>query len=182
MQNKSQTKKMYEHTRMMETSKSLGMLENEKMGLIDKPRSVKSESEYHYLLSESNRKFQRQETVHTCWIEGYALDITSILSKENFHLIEFSLENGDFFTFPFALEKGMDGNYQKFLSTIGVQPLGKVVPVDILVKRLGFLVTPQMMNGEMAYYLHDLCPLEELAEKGMRIGQSQAALMGGVFA
>lgn len=185
MHNNSQTKKMYEHTRMMGTSQSLVMQDNDrfmKMGLITKPRSVKGISEYHYLLSESKRKFQRQETAHTCWMEGYALSIAPIRSKENFHLIEFSLENGDFLTFPFALEKGMDENYQRFLTIIEVQPLGEMVPVDILVKRLGFLVTPQMMNGEIEYYLHDLCPLEELAEKRMGVGQTEVIQMGGVFA
>lgn len=185
MHNKSQTKKMYELARMKETSQSLRMEDNKrliKMGLIDKPREVKSMSEYHYLLSDSNRIFQGQETAHACWIEGYALNITPILSKENFHLIEFSLENGDFLTFPFALEKGMDGNYQKFLSVIGVQPLDEVVPVNVLVKRLGFLVTPQMVNGKMEYYLHDLCPLEELAEKHTRVRQAEEIQMGGMFA
>lgn len=184
MHDKNQTKRMYEHTRLMEVSKSQRMLDYktfEEMGLIEKPRNVKNMSEYHYLLIESQRKFKRGKNVYPFWMEGYALSIAPIRSKENFHLIEFSLENGGFLTFPFALEKGMDGNYQKFLSAIRVQPLGKVVPVDILVKRLGFLVTPQMMNGEIEYYLHDICPLEELAEKRMRIEQSEAIQMGGVL-
>ncbi|NRD77319.1 hypothetical protein HPT25_07380 [Bacillus sp. BRMEA1] len=184
MHNKNETKKMYELTRMLEVPKSQRRLSYktlEEMGLIEKRRNVKNMSEYHYLLNESQRKFKRGKNIHPFWIEGYALNIAPIHSEENFHLIEFSLENGDFLTFPFALEKGMDENYLKFLSVIGVQPLEKMVPEDVLIKRFGLLVTSQVVDGEISYDLHDICRLEELAKIRMTMRFSEKVLSGGAL-
>jgi hypothetical protein len=184
MHDKNQTKKMYEHTRMMEVTKNQRTLDYEtfeERGIIDKVRNVKNLIEYNYLLIESQRKLKRIKNVNQFWIEGYALNIAPIRSKENFNLIEFSLENGDFLTIPFALENGMDENYQKFLSAIKVHPLGKMVPVEILVKPFGLLVTSQLVGGEMSYYLHDICTLEELTETRKKIRFSKKVLSGGAL-
>lgn len=163
---KNQVKKMYEHIRLLEKA-AIHPLELdydmcEEDGLIEEGRDVKNIHEYHYLLSESQRSFQETKNSNSFWIEGYALDFTPIHSKENFHLFEFSLKNGDFLSFPFALEKGLDENYLKYLTAIHVKPLEKRVPAEVLVKKFGLLVTPQIINGEIAYYLHDISSLEKL--------------------
>lgn len=163
---KNQVKKMYEHIHLVEKA-SIHPLELdyelcEEDGLIGKGREVKNIHEYHYLRNESQRSFQETKNSNSFWIEGYALGFMPIHSKENFHLFEFSLKNGDFLAFPFAVEKGLDENYQKYLAAIHVNPLEKRVPAEVLIKRFGLLVTPQIINGEIDYYLHDICSLKKL--------------------
>ncbi|MCM3315300.1 hypothetical protein M3603_01330 [Rummeliibacillus stabekisii] len=124
--------------------------------------------EYHYLLTESQRLLQDPKDCNCFWIEGYALSITSIHSKERINIVEFSLENGRFLSFPFALKVGMNKNYQKFSKAIRIKPSKIKIPEDVLVKKLGLLVSTQIENGIENYYLHNICPLEELKYKTKR--------------
>lgn len=162
---KKQMQKMYDHCRFVEMEGNGQMLDYDvykQMGLVEDMRDVKSIEEYDYLCSASQRTFKRTSDSTSFWIEGHPLGITPIRSTEKFHLIEWSLENGDFLSYPFALTDGLDENYQKFLSVIGVMRFGRWVPTDILVKRCGLLVTARLEGDEVSYYLHDVCSIEEL--------------------
>lgn len=172
MNKKNQMKKMYAFSQMMEVLRNQGMLDYEiydSVEAIGEVRNVKNIQEYAFLRSVSQRKFKNTKNSKQFWLEGYAIGISPISSTGNFHLIEFSLENGKFLSFPFALAKGLDENYQKFLSVIKVNAFGKMVPVEVLVKKLGLLVSAQYVDDEMSYYLHDICTVDELFQYRMKM-------------
>lgn len=170
----NQTKKMYT-SRMMVAENGIGNMVNskfaEEIGLVEKMRDVKNIEEYKYLLTVSQREFKPSYS-NSYWIEGYPLGICPIRSKENINLIEWSLENGDFFSHPFALGDTVNRNYEKLLSILGVYSVEGRVPTDILVKKCGLLVTMEMTGGEFAYYLHDICTMEELTQHRKKMGLS----------
>lgn len=168
---KKQMQQMYAHGQLIEMERNERILDHDiyqTMGLVNGMQDVKSIAEYDYLRSVSQRTFQRTADSTSFWMEGYPLEITPIRSTENFHQIEWSLENGDFLTHPFALSDGLDENYQKFLSVIRVAPFGKWVPTDILVKKCGLLVTSKIEGDEVSYYLHDICSVEELVKHRLK--------------
>lgn len=165
MNQKSQTKKMYAHRILLESKRKERMIDfkfAEEKGLIGKMRVVKNSEEYKYLLSVCRRKFEPSPNPNSFWIEGYPIAICPIRSTEKIILIEWSLENGDFFSHAFSLADKLDECYQKLLSVLEVKSTGEQIPADILVKKCGLLVSVQLEGDGISYSLNDICSVKEL--------------------
>jgi len=135
------------------------------MGLILPEREVQSLTEYYQLILRSKRKLQDYKHPNSFWIEGYAIKIEPVVSKENINVIEFSLENGDFFNYVFVLEDGLNDSYLRYLEAINVYEAKDYVPADVLIRRCGFLLLEEWISGEKTYVLHDVCPADELSQR-----------------
>lgn len=152
-----QVKKMYAQNqllRMIHNNERIDSDYCKANDLVEKKREVKNEQEYHYLTTVSMQPFHAS-TIHGYWLEGYPLSVTPIESEEQFLLIQFSMENGDFVSHPFALTWGMDANYQKLLSALGLEAVDKELS-NIFVKKCSLLVSAKWEGGERTYFLHDV--------------------------
>lgn len=130
--------------------------------LVEPLIEVESMQEYEYLLQESQRKLNVKYSPDSFWIEGYVIGIQAILSKENFHYVYWSLENGAFLTDVFALTEGLNENYLHFLSMVDIKPAGNQIPEDILVEKCSLLVVKKRSNGLETYQIQFILPWTDI--------------------
>jgi len=143
-----------------EANKEIGFEEVEKTCFIEPMREVKSMQEYEYFLGESQRKLDIKGlgSPDSFWIGGYVVGIQPIRSKENFHYVDWSLENGEFLTTVFAITDGLNENYLNFLSMVDVKPKGIRIPAEVLVKKCNLYVKKKVVDRKMTYQIQFITP------------------------
>jgi len=143
-----------------EANKEIGFEEVEKTCFIEPMREVKSMQEYEYFLGESQRKLDIKGlgSPDSFWIGGYVVGIQPIRSKENFHYVDWSLENGEFLTEVFALSEGLNKNYLHFLAMVDIEPEGNQIPTDVLGERFNLLIKKKKVDGVVTYQVESIYP------------------------
>ena len=126
-------------------------------GLIDTIREVNNIEEYYYFHSTCKRNLEPTTSLDAFWIEGYVLGLTPIRSKENFYVLEVTLENGHFLKYVISLDKELSYNFEKLVAVMGIEYFAEIEPNILLCKPFNLLVTTNVEGNEPVYYLHDVC-------------------------